>query len=461
MPRLSKGHSLGKRLSYRLALLTFCGLAIVSIVVYVATAIQLDDRQKSQLFQYERLVRHLSSEHSQPEQAPLFNHKLDDLFGDRTDISLALTDTRGNMIYASRSAVAGAKRSHRFSLNTAASENVLTTAVLSVATQRDDQLLQQLAATLLVVALGSASVVSAFSFFLVKRGLAPVSHLVSQMQSIPGRRLHSQLDGSSQPVELQPLIEQFNALLLRLDQAYEQQKGFSADVAHELRTPLANMTASSELALLGGATDPSLRDTLESNLEELDRMTTIVGDMLFLAQADRGEEARRVHSDSLLNELRDVLVYYEATLEEAGLTVSAVGDVAGEYDVSLLKRAISNLIENAMRHAAAGTVVLLRLSGNDTSSTIEVENTGNAISAAKLERIFQRFYRGDAPNGATGQRNHGLGLSIVAAIARMHGGTPIARSSGTVTAIGLRVPNQRHDAENSENSSRPGHASTR
>ncbi|MDH2240162.1 heavy metal sensor histidine kinase [Pigmentiphaga sp. GD03639] len=439
MPPPSKVRSLGKELSFRLALLTFCGLALVSAIVYIATAVQLDDRQTSQLLQYKKLVEHLAAEHSRAHEADLFNHKLDDLFGGRADISLTLKTAADVPTYASKSSIGGSRRTYQFMLATGSDDQARTTAILTLSTQRDDQLLRHLALTLFIVALGGASIVSTCGFFLVRCGLAPVGHLVRQVKAIPTSRIHTQLDGSLQPVELQPLVEQFNALLHRLDQAYEQQKGFNADVAHELRTPLANMTANSELALISSADQQALRDALESNLEELGRMTTIISDMLFLAQADRGEEARKSQTSSLLNELRNVLVYYEETLEEADLRITTEGDAAGEYDISLLRRAISNLVENAARHATKGSVILLRLLREGTNTVIEVENTGSPIPPEQLDRIFQRFYR-IAENHSNHRRNHGLGLSIVAAIARMHGGQAFAHSSETTTRIGLRLP---------------------
>lgn len=438
MRRRGDVRSLGQRLSYHLALLTFLGLALVSTAVYLATALHVDQRQADQLAQYEKVVTHLAQEPSPTKETDTFRHKLGDLFGDRTDISLTLHDPQGLALYSSRSAVEGAKRTHRFTLASDDGSGTIT-ATLSLATEGDDQLLQHLAITLIVAALAGASVASVGSFFLVRRGLSPVGDLVRQIKTMPTNRFQAQLDGSRQPVELQPLVEQFNALLLNLDQAYEQQKGFSADVAHELRTPLATMTANSELALFGAGDSHSLRDSIESNLEELDRMTTIVSDMLFLAQADRGEEARRTQTTSLLDEFRDVLTYYEEPLEEAALKVDTEGDAAGHYDVSLLKRALSNLLENAMRHATKDSVILLRLSCNATETIIEVENSGDPIGSRQLERIFQRFYRvSDQPAGD--RRHHGLGLSIVAAIARMHGGSPYASSSAASTRIGIRLP---------------------
>ena len=130
-----------------------------------------------------------------------------------------------------------------------------------------------------------------------------------------GRNLHHRLDGAEQPLELVPLIDQFNALLERIENAYSQMEGFNADVAHELCTPLATLIANNELALRRPEQE-DMREVLASNLEELHRLTAIVNDMLFLSQADRGVGARRAPVVSLASMAADVLDYHEAALAE-------------------------------------------------------------------------------------------------------------------------------------------------
>src|SRR5438034_8564039 len=129
--------------------------------------------------------------------------------------------------------------------------------------------------------------------------MAPLREIVRQTREISPRRLDQRLRLSEPVEELTPWIEQFNALMERLERAYQQLEGFNADVAHELRTPLCTLIGQTEVALSRERSPAALRDTLASNLEELQRLAAMVNDMLFLASADRGAQARRSGKASL------------------------------------------------------------------------------------------------------------------------------------------------------------------
>jgi two-component system, OmpR family, heavy metal sensor histidine kinase CusS len=310
-------------------------------------------------------------------------------------------------------------------------------AQLSLDTRADDDLLQRLAVTLAAAALLGSFVVSVGGFLLVRRGHAPVQHLVDQTRDLAADTLGRRLDGSAQPGELQPLVEQFNALLERLGRAYEQLEGFNTDVAHELNTPLSIIITSTELALRKARDPEALRDTLGSNLEDLRRMSGIIKDMLFLSQSERGERARRTRVPSLAAVAFDVADFHEAALSDAALQVEIAGDVAGDFDVPLMKRAISNLLGNATRYADRGSLVRIELALRDAGFVeLTVINRGPTIAAEHLPRLFDRFYRAD-PSRTQAEAHHGLGLAIVATIARMHGGQPFAQSVQGRTSIGL------------------------
>ena len=208
-------------------------------------------------------------------------------------------------------------------------------------------------------------------------------------------------------------------------------------MAHELCTPLATLIGSTELALRKARDADELREVLGSNLEELQRVAGIVHDMLFLSQADRGASARRVPTASLAALAQQVFNYHEAALVDAGLTLKAVGDAEGSFDPPLLQRALSNLIGNATRYAQRGSTVRVEITAEAAGEVLlKVVNRGATIEPDHLPRLFDRFYRGD-PSRSDADRNHGLGLSIVAAIARMHGGRPLATSSGGFSTIGM------------------------
>lgn len=249
-------------------------------------------------------------------------------------------------------------------------------------------------------------------------------------------RIGERLDESGQSEEIQPLVRQFNAVLQRLERAYVQMEGFNADVAHEMRTPLATLIGQTELALSGRRSEAVLRDVMGSNLEELQRLSGMVNDMLFLSQADRGAQARGVWVDRLSEVLGEVAEYHEAEAQERGLTLAVSGEAAACIDRPLLQRAVSNLVSNAVRYADAGSTIRIHVSHDDEHALIAVSNAGEPIAKEHLPRLFHRFYRGDEARGFDAN-HHGLGLAIVAAIARMHGGRPFAASEGRDITIGF------------------------
>jgi two-component system, OmpR family, heavy metal sensor histidine kinase CusS len=279
----------------------------------------------------------------------------------------------------------------------------------------------------------------------VRRGLAPLDQLGRQLAEIEPSSLGRHLSLKHPVGELQPWVERFNVLLGRLEQAYRQLENFNADVAHELRTPLNNLLGQTEVALSRPRTAAQLQETLVANLEELQRLAGLVQDMLFLSRADRGARARRDQSLSLTQLVREVVEFHEAAIDDRGLRVAVSGDARVAVDAGLLRRAVSNLLSNAARYATPRTVIDIRIESSDAAPaagvTLTVVNQGADISPEHLPRIFDRFFRADVSRQAS-DVNHGLGLAIVAAIARMHGGVPIVCSADGETAVGLTIPSE-------------------
>ena len=443
MSRLPVG-SLGRRLSWWLALQTLAGLGAVCAVVYAVAAMSLSARQTESLIQKQTLIRHVLDEAAVDGDMAELKHRLDDFLLGHEDLALTLQAGVGAPLYRTSGAAALAveRRSQfevPFSPPGASQGAQSVTATLILDTRSDSRLLQRLAFTLFAAAAIGALLVSLGGFRLVRRGLAPVRDLVEQTRHLAADSLRQRLDGSAQPDELQPLVEQFNALLHRLNQAYEQLEGFNADVAHELCTPLTTLISATELALRKTRSADDLRDVLGSNLEELRRLSGIVHDMLFLSHADRGAMARRESAPSLAAVAAAVIEYHEAALEEAHVSVQIVGDAHKEVDVALVRRALSNLVGNATRYATQGSAVRVEIAEQpDRQVRIAVINQGVTIAAEQLPRLFDRFFRGDSARSDAGS-HHGLGLAIVAAIARMHGGWPLALSDDGVTTIGLTL----------------------
>lgn len=435
-------HGLGSRLSLWLALLTVAGLGLVCAAVYAAIAYNLAQRQDQALEQKKQAVLQLLAE---PRPAAPLTPLLNDLLTGHNELALTVTDAQGRLLYRRPAAgLAPELPQHRLAFVLPAQD--LTPqgaiAVLALNIQADEALLHSLRAVLALAAVAGALAVSAGAYWLVRRGLSPLHRLLEQTHRVSASELERRLDGQGQPAELQPLIRHFNALLDRLQSAYRQMESFNADVAHELNNPLATLIGSSEVALRRSRSAEELRDILGSNLEELRLMAGIVGDMLFLSRADRGSGARREPVPSLAALAAEVLDFHEAALQEAGLQARVEGDASAEVDARLLRRALSNLLGNATRYAEPGSTVWVRIVGEPAGTVkLSVINRGPAIAAEHLPLLFNRFYRADPARSHAGpdQGHHGLGLAIVAGIARLHGGKAFARSGQGETEIGLSL----------------------
>lgn len=302
---------------------------------------------------------------------------------------------------------------------------------------------QRWAWILLLVTLSAGALVAAGAQWHVRRALQPLRQVAAQTRSISAQNLSQRLALEEPSEELQCWVEQFNALMARLEGAYAQLDAFNADVAHELRTPLATLIGETELALSRERSNEALRDTLVSNLEEMQRLSGMVNDMLFLAQADRGASARRGAPVSLAALVRQVVDFHEAALEDSRLVLHIEGDAQLPVDEPLFKRALSNLIGNATRFAEPGSTVTVRIASVDAPGASQVQvlvqNRGQAIPGEQLPRLFDRFYRGEDSRSCPKQQHHGLGLAIVAAIARMHGGHTLVQSEAGSTRVGFTL----------------------
>lgn len=433
--------SLGRWLSWWLAVQTFIGLGLVCIIVYGATSLNFSAKQTEELRHKQEVIRHLVREIATQEDVPSLRHKLDDFFVGHTDLRLRLTGSADTLIYTTTTApdTRADLRRVEFEIPSPWRPETVLHAELTLDGSSDARLLKQLAWTLFASALAGAVVVSAGGAWLVRRALLPVRDLARQAAALSPENVGQPLDGSAQAQELQPLVVQFNALLVRLDNAYRQLEGFNADVAHELRTPLATLIGETELALSRERGIPELRDVLGSNLEDLHRLADLINDMLFLSKADRGERARRSPVDSLAGLAAEVVEFHEAALQEADVSVRVRGDGGGAFDAALLRRALSNLLANATRFAERGSVIDIDIEPDAFGGIrLSVSNDGPVIPAEHLPRLFDRFYRVDRAR-EHGDTHHGLGLAIVAAIARMHGGTPFVRSTGGTTTVGFSI----------------------
>ncbi|CAM4223945.1 heavy metal sensor histidine kinase [Bordetella muralis] len=300
------------------------------------------------------------------------------------------------------------------------------------------QLLYAFATALLLICAVWIGVTVILSAWAVRRSLAPIRRLSMRATQIGPDNLKVRLPEEGIDLELQEFTHTFNKMLARVQAAYQQMEGFNADVAHELRTPLATLINGTEVTLSSSRSPDELREMLESNLEELHGLKTLINDMLFLARADGGEVARDLQPVRVRREIEQVVEYYEAALDEAGVRLTADGDAQVRANPRLLRRAIANLISNAIKATPSGQTIRARCTRDDQFVEISVINSGTPIPQDALPRIFDRFFRTDsARSGRTD--GHGLGLAIVSAIARMHGGSAFAKSNNQGSEVGFTI----------------------
>ena len=293
-----------------------------------------------------------------------------------------------------------------------------------------------------LLALAAVAIVMALGWWIARIGLLPLQRLSEQARALRPKTLSQRLRLERLPVELEDLTGAFNGALGRLEEAYQQLEGFNADVAHELRTPLANLIGGTQVALSRPRSAGEFQETLQSNLEELERLRSIVNDMLFLARADQGEAATGLTAADVAHEVEVTIEFFEPLLDETGTTVSIEGELRSQatMNIALFRRALTNLLQNAIEHSAPGARLVVTISQRAGAIWIAVANPGGPIAATHLPRLFDRFYRVDSARHDSGEiHGHGLGLAIVKAVASMHGGTTLATGDEGVTTIAFSI----------------------
>lgn len=293
--------------------------------------------------------------------------------------------------------------------------------------------------TLWAFVAGAAVLTGVLGWAVARRGLAPLRAMREQTQSVTAQQLSHRLPVASVPVELAALAQSLNDMLARLEEAFLRLSDFSSDIAHELRTPVSNLMTQTQVALSRARSADDYRAILESNAEEYEHMARMISDMLLLAKAENGLALAHKEPVPLAHEVRALFDYYEALADEKGVQLVLQGDVQVNADRLMLRRALGNLLSNAVRHARAGTPVYVRLQEQVQGVCLVVENTGDTIKPEHLERIFDRFFRVDAARQRSGEGT-GLGLAITRSIVLAHGGTIAAQSLGGMTTLTVTLP---------------------
>jgi two-component system heavy metal sensor histidine kinase CusS len=297
----------------------------------------------------------------------------------------------------------------------------------------------------MIVALIATLILAAWvGYRIARRGLEPVEKIGETLRRIHSSTLYERLDSRGLPVELSVLATTCNEMLDGLEESFAKLSRFSADIAHELRTPINNLRGEVEVALSRPRTEEEYRSVLGSCLEESQRLSKLIASLLFLARAEGAAVQARKHPLDLAGEIAAVAEFYEAPATEAGVTlnVETADDLVIPVDRSLFQSALGNLVENALAATPRGGRVSIHAARDGEQVRIDVTDTGRGISEEDLPRVFDRLYRADlARSGKSNSGGAGLGLAIVKSIASLHGGTISIRSASPAgTTATLRLP---------------------
>lgn len=288
-----------------------------------------------------------------------------------------------------------------------------------------NQMLRRLAFLLLgiTVVTGAASFLG--GWWLARRVVQPVHEIIDQAEAVRAGTLGRRIEADAEAQEYERLIDVLNTMLARLEESFEVQRRFTADASHELRSPLTALRGELELALRREREPAEYRRVIGSGLQEVDRLTSLVQDLLILARSDAGMMQPRLQATDAVQRARAVVDRLRPAARDAHVELRLDADGPAELlaDPALLEQLVWNLVDNAIRHTPAGGAVEVAVRRSPSAVSLTISDTGPGVPAADRERIFERFHRGDEARTAHGDGGGtGLGLSIVRAIAEAHGG---------------------------------------
>lgn len=275
---------------------------------------------------------------------------------------------------------------------------------------------------------------------ITRSGLKPLRRIISGASQVTATRLDYRIQVDTLPRELHELAQTLNNMLARLEESFVRLSDFSSDLAHELRTPISNLMTQTQVVLSRERTLDEYRDALYSNAEELERLARIVADMLFLAKTDNGLTLVNHDAIELAEETASLFEFYEALAETRGITFACEGHARLNGDRLMLRRALSNLLSNAIAHSHENTVISLCIDQPDAAhARLSIENHGDTVLPEHLPRLFDRFYRMDSSRQRSSD-GAGLGLAITRAIIQAHQGTIRVESAHGVTRFTIELP---------------------
>jgi len=320
----------------------------------------------------------------------------------------------------------------------AADQRFIYTVALDVTTER--HILNDYRNKLLLVLVAGSVVSAVAGTYVARRGIRPIQEISAAAHRITANVLAERVGSTAWPRELASLATEFDAMLQRLEDSFRRLSQFSADIAHELRTPVNNLMGEAEVALRRERSSGEYARVIASSLEEYHRLAELIDSLLFLARAENADLSLHKTWFQVTDELGQLLSYHELQATELEIKLSLFGDAQLFADSSLFRRAISNVVTNALKHTPPGGSVSVEVYPQRDIVKILVKDDGTGIPAEHLPRLFDRFYRVDSSR-TTSVAGTGLGLAIVKSIVDLHGGSVTIQSEpGKGTVVTFEFP---------------------
>lgn len=444
-------HSLAARLTLGLALISLVVFPVVGSLLYRTLARQMATAEQQEIEGKADIVRHFLEEVRQPGDLLSLRHHLDDVLIGHGRLRLWLIAEDGTLLYGGTERPRTQRHGEGLiiwredgvplrgeALRLEAGQVVPAGELLIGydSRERHQWLASYRQAVLAVCGLGLLLTVT-LSSWITRRELRPIVRLSREAAALSTDALSERLSAHGIAVELRVLVDSFNRVLDRVEMTYRQLESFNADVAHELRTPLATLVTGLEVTLARRRANEEMKEALQESLEGLNEMAGMVNDMLFLARADRNMALEETEPVDVGEQSEVAARALSGLLSERYQRLQVEGAGRAMANPALLRRAVSNLVANAVRFGASGSTITIAIETTQPRVRVTVRNMGEAIAPEVLPRIFERFVRGDTAR--SGQSHHGLGLAIVGAVARLHGGETFARSQNGITEIGFTL----------------------
>jgi two-component system heavy metal sensor histidine kinase CusS len=302
----------------------------------------------------------------------------------------------------------------------------------------DEQVERNFALLFVAVLLGGVVASALIAIVVTRRGLRPLREMTESLHRIGPDQLKQRIGSIGWPRELQPLAIAFDQMLKRLDDSFTRLSQFSADLAHELRTPIANMLGETQVVLTRDRSAAEYRETLESTVAECERLSRIVDNLLFVARVDAASEPITRKQFDARAEVEKIAEFYQTVADDRHVTIRCSGNGQIYADPDLFERAVGNLLDNALRFTPENGSIQIALCQQEADFEVAISDNGCGIAAQHLPRVFDRFYRAESSRGSDGA---GLGLALVKSIVDLHGGSAFIESElGRGTTVKLVFP---------------------